>query len=67
MEELCLLSIFAEASESMETLRNELLYALHRSKENGMLIVYGTVLCKLDTITDDEYKIVRELNAFSMD
>ena len=67
MEELCLLSIYAEISDSINILRNKLLHALHESADKEMLIIYGTVLCKIDGITGDEYRSARENNFFRLD
>ena len=66
MEELCLINIYAEISETIKELRNRLLHALHVSVEKEMLIVYGTVLYKLDQITEEEYMRAKVNNAFDV-
>ena len=66
-EELCLLSVYVDMAEPIKTLKDKLLRALHESKDEGMIIIYGTVLCKLDAVTEDEYRTARELDVFNLD
>jgi len=52
-EEINLMSIFDTADR--ETLRNDLVTALHDVYEPEMVELFGSVLDKLDTLTDDEF------------
>jgi len=52
-EELNLMSIFD--TKDRETLRNDLVTALHDVYEPDMIAVFGSTLEKLDTLTDDEF------------
>ena len=52
-EELNLMSIFDTADR--EALRNDLVTALHDVYEPEMIEVFGSVLEKLDTLTDEEF------------
>ena len=52
-EELNLMSIFD--TKGRETLRNDLVTALHDVYEPDMIAVFGSTLEKLDTLTDDEF------------
>ena len=52
-EELNLMGIFDTASR--EALRNDLVTALHDVYEPDMIAVFGSVLEKLDILTDEEF------------
>ena len=52
-EEINLMSIFDTADR--ETLRNDLVTALHDVYEPEMIEVFGSVLEKLDTLTDEDF------------
>ena len=51
-EEINLMSIFDTSDR--ETLRNDLVTALHDVYEPEMIEVFGSALEKLDTLTDEE-------------
>ena len=52
-EELNLMGIFD--TDNREVLRADLVTALHDVYEPDMIAVFGSVLEKLDTLTDEEY------------
>jgi len=52
-EELNLMSIFDTADR--ETLRDDLVTALHDVYEPNMIEMFGSVLEKLDSLTDEEF------------
>ena len=52
-EELNLMSIFDTADR--ETLRNDLVTALHDVYEPDMIELFGSTLEKLDNLTDEEF------------
>ena len=52
-EELNLMSIFEPTSR--EALRDDLVTALHDVHEPDMIEIFGSVLEKLDSMTDDEF------------
>jgi len=55
-EEINLMYIFDTASR--ETLRNDLIAALHDVYEPEMIAVFGSTLEKLDTITDEDFAAI---------
>jgi len=55
-EELNLMSIFDTADR--KTLRNDLVTALHDVYEPDMIEMFGSVLEKLDSLTDEEFSEV---------
>jgi len=55
-EELNLMCIFDTSSR--EALRNDLVTALHDVYEPDMIEIFGSVLEKLDTITDEDFAVI---------
>jgi hypothetical protein len=53
-EEINLMSIFDTTDR--ETLRNDLVTALHDVYEPDMIEIFGNVMEKLDALTDEEYR-----------